>query len=892
MHIYLYSCCRLKRIGISSLRSGLVKQSPVPVALCLTMARTMGSYSLVSRAGDGGYAPMMNITANGAANGVANGVANGGSLDKSKQQFPNDFDKAGTSGSPDDDDDKFEGILVIVFPVKNAGINDKLFETLDEGTIENPVELARKIFWWQQKTGNVDTTDEGFKKEFGDGAVNDAQYRSVVRSKFLWICQSCGYSVKEGPLSEREVVITEQFLSSDDTEYYVELSLKKDGEAMDRLTDRYSYPIPYNEKAYADCGDKDIQITKNANGSKVPAYTLSGDHHEEDHLEPYRNVDCIRLFSRHLSQWVNIDELVAQNVISDYFYPSEMPEKAELRKGWGSLARTYRLPPGGASEGVLTKVRDYFGEEIAFFYFGFGQIVRFLGPMAILSLCYIGFHVFDEKQGLEPSQSKGSNIFRVAFALVMIFGTTFWTARMSSQCARQSQQWGMDALSPITHIRMGYDENQTPLGTFVRRILSATCTGVFLVAILIANLLPRYWFGSAKFVSYLVLVIMLVMKTIWTALSKLLTNLENWRTQTQWDESFSKKMALVQVVNTLLPLIVAGFTTSILHMKCRTTEEWKGHELEPLLNVSMFRPLPWRFEQWYTNFTKGPELGPLTKCIGGCLPLDLDPDSEVFQACTHKPFPTAACNTVCNANLFSQMFLYYVSYLVLDLAFILIAILITCLQHRTSDLKQKREDVHGLEYHRHLLEYKLGGWAGSEIEDYIEVALLWAPVVCFAIVEPMSCFFAFATCLVLYRTMAWRLTHLTKRPYPKSSKGMGIWLQVLSAISYLGIATQMGTAIFLLHPMRTWHKSTKYILFLVSEHALAAVVIGCRPLFQETPKDVEMIEENSLKFRRSQHAATSQAKHHHHRAVDSLVDEIKDERILSPEEYDDSGDDE
>ena len=120
-------------------------------------------------------------------------------------------------------------------------------------------------------------------------------------------------------------------------------------------------------------------------GVKVLAYdvfTVDG----KENFEDFRKVDAVRLLEFWLDQWVSLDAMQEQGVITGYYPRPDPEELVEMHRSILSWRQCLLqgLLPSKQLNGILS-VRDYFGDEIAFFF-------RFLMHLcnALLFLALLG----------------------------------------------------------------------------------------------------------------------------------------------------------------------------------------------------------------------------------------------------------------------------------------------------------------------------------------------------------------------------------------------------------------------------------------------------------------------------------------------------------------------
>merc|ERR1712190_421724 len=83
--------------------------------------------------------------------------------------------------------------------------------------------------------------------------------------------------------------------------------------------------------------------------------------------------------------------------------------------------------------------------------------------------------------------------------------------------------------------------------------------------------------------------------------------------------------------------------------------------------------------------------------------------------------------------------------------------------------------------------YEYASWGGSYVEDFLEVVLGFAVLVCFGIICPLLAVVGSVMQIVEYRLLAYRMTWVTCRPFPNGSSGIDEWSKMLEVIIYLAM---------------------------------------------------------------------------------------------------------
>jgi len=321
----------------------------------------------------------------------------------------------------------------------------------------------------------------------------------------------------------------------------------------------------------------------NLEGDKVRAYTTFVPNDAGLFL-PFRSVDRIRFIAARLNRFVDISELMNQQVLAEHFAVHEFRVVHELVESWANPRLWYRFP----EKSLEDRVRDYFGEEVAWLF-----IWQAFFMHQLLVPTSIGFLLFFRRWVLSvESQRK----VQILFGLFMSVWVTVYNRRYIRYEAMLRQRWGMDKfLLSSVYVRDEYVPERLQsswkvnivmlLGDSLAITMVALCViGVRCVHSLREHMmeLGSHWVwqqGAAVLISCQILVLDLV----WRIISKRLVNEENHRTPAQWHRAWVHKVFLVRFFNNLYPFLYIGFIKQFSYQGCPDTTSGCLDELQRYL---------------------------------------------------------------------------------------------------------------------------------------------------------------------------------------------------------------------------------------------------------------------------------------------------------------------
>jgi len=155
-----------------------------------------------------------------------------------------------------------------------------------------------------------------------------------------------------------------------------------------------------------------------------------------------------------------------------------------------------------------------------------------------------------------------------------------------------------------------------------------------------------------------------------------------------------------------------------------------------------------------------------------------------------------------------------------------------------------------------VANYEYMSWGGSQVEDFLELAVGFAMLTCFGIALPAMSVIALISHIIEYRLLAYRMTNVTSRPIPYGAEGIGVWEQIFHTISEAAVIINVGMAVFAMYPMRHWLFRHQLAAFLVLEHCMLLMRKFVISIWDKEPASQRRIDDFNWRFLASlQHTA-------------------------------------
>eukprot|EP00928_Gymnodinium_smaydae_P080099 TRINITY_DN63883_c0_g1_i1.p1 TRINITY_DN63883_c0_g1~~TRINITY_DN63883_c0_g1_i1.p1 ORF type:complete len:763 (-),score=163.82 TRINITY_DN63883_c0_g1_i1:131-2419(-) len=448
-------------------------------------------------------------------------------------------------------------LYAFVFPVAAPGKEDQWAKPMP-----NAVEAAQKLF--KRRTWD----DLGACSFFRDHMTKE-EFHSAVRRQFVEVLSGpmCGFRLGT-------------MFSIDEDEVFLLVDIP-DEETQQRLATQTDIRAPLRPEAYTEhdpCPKMQLVDGKFVGDTYCPAY-VQFETRLSNKLQPFREVDLLRICRKRMRQFFNIEVMESEGILVQSFPVHRKDTLARLHdQGWNDIMAACQYPGTRHSDAV----RNYLGEEIAFFFHWFNFYTRLLlipAPLGLL-LAFRKFFLSEDNQ----------SYVQIGYAAVICCWAVCFSSLYTQRSNLKILQWGMQNWDQVASVRPDFQEALR--GSFsekARRGFHA-----FLACLMMAETLIAVFYISsfhvravqadpdtllygipaekaARLSKYLITIHIKLADLFWTPFAAWLSERENWKTDTQVKLETVKKLFVVKFVVYYWPFFYTAFIKPNLYQDLGAT---------------------------------------------------------------------------------------------------------------------------------------------------------------------------------------------------------------------------------------------------------------------------------------------------------------------------------
>lgn len=505
----------------------------------------------------------------------------------------------------------------------------------------------------------------------------------------------------------------------------------------------------------------------------------------------FRQADVIKLVVSVLENRCGIilDDL------AEFFPLHDRVERLKLKDKWFRWFSSPWAQP-------LIPIRNYFGEQIAFYFCWLGHYTKWLVAPAL-----VGLAVYVHQNVAQTTSVRELPFYGIFIALWSTLFLEFWKRKERTNAmmwgtvgfeSRESNRPDFEQFhgkffstdvraSPVSGLQETY-YNKTVYNTKI--VISEWVVGVMICIVLTCVFsifalkqfldgeedighLPK---GGAGYTAAAVNAVQIqILNLVYQKIAEKLNEWENHRTDTMYQDNLIAKVFLFQFINSYFSLFYIAFLKN---------------------NVSIF----------------GSDIGCLTN------PRSLTPD-----------LPD------CLGELQSQLGVIFATRLVVgNVTEILVPYISWYRQRRAAEKANELDDRSPAERQNNLADYET-------FHDYAEMVIQFGYVTLFVVAFPIAPLMALISNYVEIRVDSFKLLDRSCRPEPRGAEDIGTWYRILEIMGQLAVITNIAAVMFSSNApafavsgeMRIW-------VFVILEHAVFFIKFLFAYFVPDTPADVEL----------------------------------------------------
>lgn len=506
----------------------------------------------------------------------------------------------------------------------------------------------------------------------------------------------------------------------------------------------------------------------------------------------FRTVDRVAIMYRIMRRIVDLEALTEKSVMLAHFPVHYKASLEEFRIEWATF-KLKKLADPFASQ-PLRRIRDYFGEAIAFYFVWVGYTVR---AFVLLSAAGIGVKIFEALDPFGVGQKESRAICALIFMAFMVGWTSgymvFWTrlqkywterwdmANASSRAITRSDFRGEMKPDPV-------DENQKcrqyPRWKKISAQVFAACVTFMFLGLCVGSvgyifslketLIETYGKKGKTMASVMLSVQIKVLNFIWGMVAPALVKLQNPKTDFEYSNTYIVLLFVFQAFVSYNPFVYIGFFQGHTEMGC------PHDDCIALLRSTL-----------YSTFA--------SLCVLSVVEMAVPYAKLWWSLKKEKDAITALMKKKGLAS--------------------------TEVPKRSFMEKQGK-----------MAEYSLE----DKITDEIAIVISIGYVLLFCVVAPGVSFMALVLLALQVRCDAWKLCTVHRRPFPIVADGIGAWNSVLKVIEWLSLTCSVGLPIMNLHYLDEYSIKDKVLIFFCVERAMAGIKLIFF-LVPELPARVELM---------------------------------------------------
>ncbi|KAG1703865.1 hypothetical protein DVH05_006874 [Phytophthora capsici] len=511
--------------------------------------------------------------------------------------------------------------------------------------------------------------------------------------------------------------------------------------------------------------------------------------------------DRIRLAEGIVERHINADALEAAGYLEGQMFALHDPKALQdLRHSW-ALHWTMLYQP-------LHKIRYYFGEKIALYFAWLEFYTKMLVFPAIAGI--ITFVYIEARQAATGTNQQGYIL--IAFAIFVVLWSSMFSELWKRKNGLLDSLWGLSGLHesfryrpqfrgtksyhPVTDIEeVTYESKAKRRRAFIISVLVVTIMVGIVVVALFGLFVLKHWINnsdnlennhiSAKYQTSLTFgvtvvnaVQILLLNMVYRNVARKLNDLENHRTDAEYENYLVIKVFLFQFCNSFASFFYIAFLKRIAEGECLYEDDCMQELRDQLLTLFIIRIV----------------VGNTTEVAIPYLKYRYQLFAERKAANAANPADAAAT--------------------------------------------QEKTGHNYIEEQAKLVPYE----SNEAFEDYNEMVIQYGFINLFVVAFPLTPLLALANNMLEVHVDAVKLCFVHRRPFPHPAKDIGVWFYILRFMTYIALGTNSALILWTSDLFEDQTGTVKAFSFVVACQVCLVLAVLVERAVPDTPHEIELLQ--------------------------------------------------
>ncbi|KAE9332289.1 hypothetical protein PF008_g15013 [Phytophthora fragariae] len=513
--------------------------------------------------------------------------------------------------------------------------------------------------------------------------------------------------------------------------------------------------------------------------------------------------DRIRLAEGIVDRHINTDALEAAGYLEGQMFALHDAEALhDLRHSW-ALHWTMLYQP-------LHKIRYYFGEKIALYFAWlefYTKMLVFPSVAGVITFCYI-----EARQAATGTNQQGYIL--IAFAIFVVIWSSLFSELWKRKNGLLDSLWGLSGLHqsfryrpqfrgtksyhPTTDVEeVTFESKSKRRRAFIMSVLVVTFMVGIVVVALFGLFVLKHWINnsdnlethniSAKYQSSLTFGVtvvnaiqILVLNTVYRLVARKLNDLENHRTDAEYENYLVIKVFLFQFCNSFASFFYIAFVKRAAEGSCLYEDDCMSELRDQLLTLFLIRIV-----------------------VGNTTEVAIPYLKYRYQLFAERKAVDGVTDGV------------------------------------AKETGEEKSGHNYIEEQAKLVPYE----SNEAFEDYNEMVIQYGFINLFVVAFPLTPLLALANNMLEVHVDAVKLCFVHRRPFPHPAKDIGVWFYILRFMTYIALGTNSALILWTSDLFEDMDGTVKAFSFVVACQVCLVLAVLVERSVPDTPHELKLITE-------------------------------------------------